>query len=123
MAADDERPPEPRQLAHRRAHLLDNLIDADIGTQVVAWKGDTDAMRIQPGGKMTGRRVVERLPVTAVNEDDNRPFPIAGKIINPVPRARPVGNSVRGMTLAISRSVSCPTRENRRVLRNPGPVV
>jgi len=52
MAADDERPPEPRQLARRHPHLPDNVIDGDIRAKVVAWNRDADTMGIQPTGEM-----------------------------------------------------------------------
>ena len=47
MAADDQRLPEPRQLPRRRSHLPDDLADGNIGTQIVAWNGNADAMGIQ----------------------------------------------------------------------------
>src|SRR5258708_30055297 len=92
MAAGDERLAEPRQLMRRRPHLLDNLVDGDIGTKVVAWNRDADAMGIQTSGEVAEKRAVQRLPVAAMNEDDDRALAIAGKEIAHVPRAGAVGN-------------------------------
>src|ERR1700687_5795155 len=58
-----------------------------------------------------------------MNENDDRAFVVAGKEINAVAWARPIGNRARGVLLAISRGVSCPTGHNRGGLRNPRPVV
>jgi hypothetical protein len=112
-----------RQLTRCRSHLLDNVVDGDTGTKIVAWNGDADAVGIQPAGEMAERGTVERLPVTAVNEDDNRAFAIAGKEIKAVPRAGAVGNRARGMLRAIGCGVACPTGHDRGVLRHPRPVV
>ena len=51
MAADDERPPKPRQFARCRAHLADNVVDGNVGAKVVAWNGDADAMGVQPAAQ------------------------------------------------------------------------
>src|SRR5664280_2147589 len=101
MATDNERPPEPRQLPRRHPHLLDNVIDGDTGTKVVAWNRDADPMGIQPSGEVAEKRTVQRLPVAAMNENHNRAMVITGKEINPVPRARTVGNRARGVPPAI----------------------
>src|SRR5882672_6703308 len=109
MAAHDEGSPEPRQFARRHSHLLDNLIDGHIGAKIVAWNGDADAVGIQPASEMAEKGTVERLPVTAMNEDDNRPFPDTGKEINDVACAGTVGNRARCVLLAPGRRVACPT--------------
>src|SRR6266852_7184686 len=100
MAAQNERLAEPRQLTRRRAHLPDDVLDGDIGTKVVAWNRDADAMGIQPSGEVAEKRAVQRLPVAAMNEDDDRTFSIAGKEIDHVPRAGAVSNRARRVPLA-----------------------
>lgn len=79
MAADDERPPKPRQLTRCRAHLLDNVAHGNAGTEVIAWNGDADAVGVQPSRKVAKRRTVQRLPIAAMNEDNDRAAIIAGK--------------------------------------------
>src|ERR1700730_7419199 len=109
MAAHDQRLREPRQLPRRRAHLPDNVLDADIGTKVVARNRDADAMGIQPSGEVAEKRTVQRLPVTAMDEDDDRALAIAGKEIDHVPRAGTVGDRARGVLLAIGGRIARPT--------------
>src|ERR1700724_1683088 len=123
MSAYDKRSPEPRQLTRCRSHLLDNVVDGDTGTKIVAWNGDADAVGIQPAGEMAERGTVERLPVIAVNEDDNRAFAIAGEEIKAVPRAGAVGNRARGMLAGIGCGVARRPGHARGVLRHPRPVV
>jgi hypothetical protein len=55
MAADDQRPPQPRQFARRHPHLPDDLFDGDLGTEIVGGNRDIDAMGIQPCGEMAER--------------------------------------------------------------------
>src|SRR6266404_2258543 len=111
MAADDERPPKPRQLTRCRAHLLDNVAHANAGTKLVAWNGDADPVGVQSSRKVAERGTVQRLPVTAMNEDNDRAVIIAGKEIDHVPRARAVRNGARGVVIAIGCRVFCPTGE------------
>src|SRR5450631_2673662 len=101
MAAYDQTPPQPRQFARRRPHLPDNVIDGDIRAKVVAWNRDADSMGIQPSGEMAEKRTVQRLPVTAMNENDNLAVVITGKEIDPVTRPRTIGNGPRPMPLTI----------------------
>src|SRR5712672_494174 len=96
MSADDQRLPEPRQLTGHRPHLADDLSDRDIGTQVIAWDRNTDAMGIQAAGEVAEKGTVQRLPVTAMNEDDDRARVIGGEEINGVARAGTVGDRARG---------------------------
>ena len=79
MAADDEGLSEPRQFAGCLAHLADDAIDGDIGAKVVAGNGDADAVGIQAACEMAEKRDVQRLPVAAMNEDDDRPVIAAGE--------------------------------------------
>src|SRR5450755_4220705 len=123
MTAHDQRPSKPRQFARRHPHLPDDVIDGDIWTKVVTRNGDADPMGIQPSGKVTEKRTVQRLPITAMNENDNRTVVIAGKEIDPVARAGAVGNGPRDMPVAIGCRVARPTGDQQGVLRNPGPVV
>ena len=108
MAADDERPPELRELPRGRPHLADDLDDRNRGTQIVARHGGVDAMGVQPGGEMTEERTIQRLPVAAVDEDDDRAGTVAGEQIDPVVFARPVRDHLetRLMRLAIGRCVA-----------------
>src|SRR5216684_5928418 len=123
MATYDQTPPEPRQLPRRRPHLPDDLIDGHVRTKIVARNGDANAMGIQSSGEMAEKRTVQRLPVTAMNKNDNGALVITGKEIDPVTRAGTIGNGARGMLLAIGGRVTCPTGDQRGVLRNPRPVV
>ena len=49
----------------------------------------------RPRGEMAEERTVQRLPVAAVNEDDDRAFAVAGEEIDHVARAGPIGISAR----------------------------
>src|SRR5258708_32736460 len=109
MAADNERPPKPRQLARCRAHLLDNVAHANAGTKLVAWNGDADPVGVQSSRKVAERGTVQRLPVAAMSENYDRAPLIARKKINDVPRAGTIGNGARGVPLAIGCRVFCPT--------------
>ena len=62
MAAYDQTPPQPGQLARRHPHLPDNVIDGDIWTKVVAWNRDADPMGIQPSGEVAEKRTVQHHP-------------------------------------------------------------
>src|ERR1700694_1969415 len=123
MAAYHERAPKPRQLTRCRPHLLDNVVDGNTGAEVIAWNCDADLVGIQPSGEMAERGTVERLPVTPVNENDDRASIIAGKEINRIACTGTIRNRARGTPRAIGCRVSCPTGHNRGVLRNPRPVV
>lgn len=79
VAADHEGLSQRRQFAARLPHLRDDAIDADIGAQVVAWNGDADAMGVESAREMTEVRIVQRLPVTAMDEDDDWPVVVAWK--------------------------------------------
>src|SRR5439155_16322853 len=111
MAADDERPPKPRQLTRCRPHLLDDVVHGDAGTKVVAWNGDADPVGVQSSREVAERGTVQRLPVAAMNEDNGRAAIIARKKIDHIPRAGTVGNRTRGVPLAIVCRVFCPTGE------------
>ena len=79
VTADDERPPQPRQLPRRHFHLPDNVVDGNIGAKIVARYGDVDAMGVQPTGQMAEGRTIERLPVATVNKNDDRAALSPGK--------------------------------------------
>src|SRR5258708_5831064 len=117
MAADDERPPKPRQLTRCRAHLLDNVAHANAGTKLVAWNGDADAVGVQSSREVAKRGTAQRLPIAAMNKNRDRAAIIPGKKINDVPRAGTVGNRARGVPLAIGRGVLCPSGQ-----RTPRPI-
>src|SRR5436190_21757344 len=103
MAADDERPPKPRQLTRCRPHLLDDVVHGDAGTKVVAWNGDADPMRVQSFREVAERGTVQRLPVAAMNENNDWALMIAGEEIDHVSCDGSVGNRVR----AVQRWVGC----------------
>src|SRR5882757_522764 len=123
MSAYYKRLRQPRQLTDHRAHLAYDLLDRDIRAQVIAWDRDADPMGIQPAGEVAEKRAIQRLPVTAMNEDDNRAFMVGGEKINDVARAVTVGDRARDMLFAIGGRVARPTGEMRGILRNPRPVV
>src|SRR6266478_2669395 len=111
MAADDERPPKPRQLTRCRPQLLDNVVHGNAGTKVIAWNGDADPVGVQSSREVAERGTVQRLPVAAMNENNERAFPIAGKEIDHVPRAGTVRNGTRGVPRPIGCRVFCPAGE------------
>ena len=74
--------------------MLDDFVDGDVGTEIVAWYGDVDAVGVQPAGEMAEERTIERLPVAAMNEDDDWAGAISGKEIDPVTLARTIGNTL-----------------------------
>src|ERR1700730_17060092 len=123
MTTYDQTPPQPRQFARRRPHLPDDLIDGDVRAKVVAWNRDARSMGIQPSGEMAEKRTVQRLPVTAMNENDDRAVVITGKEIDPVTRPRTIGNGPRRLQVGIGRGVACPGGDQQGVLRSPRPVV
>src|ERR1700687_4150668 len=116
MAAYHERAPKPRQLTRCRPHLLDNVVDGNIGTKVIAWNCDADPVGIQPSGEMAERGTVERLPVTPVNENDDRASIIAGKEINRIACTGTIRNRARGTPRAIGTLLADPAGQQRRML-------
>src|SRR4051794_35013222 len=123
MSADDQRLPETRQLTGHRPHLADDRLDGDVRTQLIAWDRDADPMGIQPTGEVTEKGTIQRLPVAAMNKNDDRPFVAAWEKINGVARAGTVGDQARGMRFAIGGRIARPTGEMRGILRNPRSVV
>ena len=109
MTAHDERPSELAQLPRRRTHLADDLGDGDRGTQVVTRHRDVDAMGIEPAGEMAEERTIERLPIAAMDEDDDRTRAIAGKQIDPVAFARTVGDHLA--TGLMRLAIGCASRD------------
>src|SRR5581483_836115 len=95
MAADDERPAEFRQRAGRCTHLSDDRVDRHLRTEIIGGNSDLDAVRIQPTRAMAEGRTVQRLPVTTMDEDDDRPLPVTGKQIDGVTRTGPISNLPR----------------------------
>src|SRR5260370_36995257 len=78
---------------------------------------------MRPGGKMAEKGTVQRLPVTAMYEHNDRAFIVARKQIDRVPQPWTVGNRARSAAFAIGRRVARRTGDQRRGLRNPRPVV
>src|SRR3981189_2173600 len=109
VAADEPTPSKPRQLARRRPHLLDNAIDCDVRTKVVARNGHAHPMGIQPAGKMAEKGTVQRLPVTAMYENNDRAFIVPRKQIDRVPQPWAVGKTTRSAAFAIGLRVARPT--------------
>src|SRR6202051_2076357 len=109
MAADHQGLAQPRQLARRHPHLLDDAIDGDLGAKVVAWDSDADTVGIQPAGEMAEERTVQRLPVSAMNENDDWAIAIARKKINRVARAGTIRHCPRGVPRAIACCIPRPT--------------
>src|SRR5258707_5744910 len=123
MTAHNERPPKPTQLTRCRPHLSDNVVDGDAGAEVIAGNCDADPVGVQPSSEMAERGTVERLPIAAMYKNNDRAFMIAGKEINRIACTGTIRNRTRGMPRAIGGRVARPTGHDRRVLRNPGPVV
>ena len=92
MTADDQWPLEFGKFARRRPHLFDDVADGNVGAKIVARHRHIDAMRIQPAGQMAEERAIERLPVAAMNKDDDGAASVAGKQVDPVAFARTVGH-------------------------------
>ena len=92
MSADHERAAKPRQFAGRGAHLAKDVVDGDGRAKIVSWNGDADPVGVQAARAMAEKRAVERLPVAAMDEDDDRPFAVAGKEIDRVALAGTIGN-------------------------------
>src|SRR2546423_6910086 len=80
-------------------------------------------MRIQSGREVAEKGTVQRLPVPAMDEHDDRACAVAGKEIDPVPYAGPVGNRTRGVRFSPGRCVPRPPGDMSGVFRNPRPVV
>jgi len=78
------------------------------GPKVVAWNRDVNAVGIQPVGQVAERGTVERLPITAMNENDDRTLVVGGKEIDGVSRARTVGNRARRVTRPVGRGRRVP---------------
>src|SRR5260370_32742029 len=125
VTADHQRPHELRMLARRHLHLPDDIADRYVGAKVVAGYRDVDAVGVQAAGEMAEERAVERLPVAAVDENDDRPRAVAGKEIDPVARAAAIRDHAPAALpcLAIGSRVARPAGHDRRVFGNPGPVV
>src|SRR3954470_13510414 len=100
MSADHEAPPEPRQFSRSHLHLANNVIDRDLGAQIVAWYRDADAVRIQSRGEMAEERTVQRLPVAAVDENHEVALTARCKNVDGMPRARRVGDGAKALPLA-----------------------
>ena len=71
MAADDQRPTELCEFARCPTHLFDDVANGNGGAEIVTRHGHVDTMGIQPARQMAEERAIERLPVTAMNEDDD----------------------------------------------------
>ncbi len=90
MAAHDERASQSCELPRRGPHLADNFGDGNRGAQVVTRHCDVDAVGIETACEVAEERTIERLPIAAMDEDDDRTRTIAGKQIDPVAFARTV---------------------------------
>src|SRR5689334_9319732 len=95
MSADDKRPAEPCERMRRCTHLGDDRVERHLRTEVITGNRDIDAVRVQPARAMTEGRAVQRLPVTPMDEDDDRPLPVARKEIDGVAGTWPVSNPPR----------------------------
>ena len=95
MSAEHERAAEPHQFAGRGAHLAEDVVDGDGRAKVVSWNGDADPVRVQAARAVAEERTVERLPVAAMDEDDDRPLAVAGKEIDRVALAATVREGAR----------------------------
>ena len=82
-------------------------------------------MGVQPAREMAEERTIQRLPVAAMDEDDDRARAIAGKQIDPVALARTVGITLSAglMRLAIGRRIARPAGDDRGILRNPRAII
>src|ERR1700757_2857077 len=123
MATDHERTRKPCQLPHRGLHLVGDGVNADVRAEVVGWNSNADPMSVQPARTMAKGRAIERLPIAAMNEDDDRSFVRAGKKIDGMALSWPVANDARRVTLTICGGIPRPARHQRRMFGDPCPVV
>jgi hypothetical protein len=76
---------------------------------------------------MAGRGFVEGLPVPAMDEQHDRPAPVASggeEQVEPMAVPRTVGTfELAGCDVPVGPGVPVPAGDMRSVLRNPGPVV
>ena len=76
-----------------------------------------------PRAQMAEKRNVQRLPVPAMNEDDDRAFAVYIEQIDRVACAGPIRQRMRRVLRAIGGGICCPAGDQRRIFRNPRPVV
>src|SRR5580692_5065672 len=120
-----ERPPEFCEFARCHPHLADDIVDGNLRAKIIAWYRDVDTMGVQAGGEMAERRTVERLPVSAMNENYNRARAVARKKIDPVARPRAVRHHmVAALTcLAIGFRIPRPAGDQRGISGNPRAII
>src|SRR5579863_3818167 len=112
------------------AHLFDNDVDADGGTQIVAYHGDTDAVRVRAARHLAEHGTIERAPPAAVDEQRKRRVSrrVRHEQIQRLPRRVAIRQSELGAATlkgvkAVSLSVAHPAREYLLVIRHAGAVV
>jgi hypothetical protein len=112
------------------AHLIDDLGDTHLRTQVVAGHRDRDAALVEPTCHMAERRRIERAPVAAVDEErEGRGLSFRRKEqTDRLARARAVAEAEFGVPrsrgrVAIGRGAARLGGKNLRMLRHPGAVV
>src|SRR5437588_9358093 len=86
MAADDEAAAEPRQLARRAAHLIDDVLDRDLRAQIVARDRHVDAISVQARRDVAEERPIQCLPVAAMDEYDQRALAARGEQVDAMAR-------------------------------------
>src|SRR5262245_49284807 len=123
MAADHERTPKLCQLPHRCLHLVDDGIDADTRTEIVGRNGDADAVSIQPPRAMAEGGAIERLPIAAMNEDDDWSIGCALEKIDGMALSRPIADDAPRVELTIGGGIPHPPRHQRWMFGNARPVV
>ena len=86
--------PEASPVRASPPHLPDDVGDRNLRAEIVGRNRDVDAMGVEAARHMAEARTIQRLPIAAVNEDDERRFalPLTGKEIDHVARARAVGD-------------------------------
>lgn len=111
------------------ADVVNNVDDADLWAETVTRDSDGIPLGIEAGCPVAEGRGVERAPVAAVNDDDQRAalvYCIRVEEIDRLARMLPVAQTERcasGALGAIGGGVAFPPRDDLRVLRNPRAVV
>src|SRR5581483_10955139 len=124
MAADDQPLAELGEFAHRASHLSNDLIDRDIGAEIVSRNGDAHAMGVEAACQMAEGRSIQRLPISAMNKDDDLPPRLgAGEEMDDMTRERTIADHAGGIFFTIAGCVPRPGCHDGRIFRDPRPVV